>query len=146
VFAYDLHVTLALASIVAMLLVAGEGAVRLVRAQPPAKAASAGWSAVAVLLGMTAAGGLALLAGGQRPKEFLHLVYALLAFGAGPPCRLPDGPGEPASAGAGQIPWRAGRRRGDRAAVRHRLRHRPHLHRPPRCLRRAHARGDQELV
>ncbi len=83
-FAYDLHVTLALASIVAMLLVAGEGAVRLVRAQPPAKAASAGWSAVAVLLGMTAAGGLALLAGGQRPKEFLHLVYALLALGLVP--------------------------------------------------------------
>jgi hypothetical protein len=43
-----------------------------------------GLSAVAILLGMTIAGGLALLAGGQRPKEFLHLVYALLAFGLVP--------------------------------------------------------------
>jgi hypothetical protein len=82
--AHDLHVMLALASIAAMLGVAGEGAVRLVRARPPAKAASAGWSTVAILLGMTAAGGLALLAGGQRPKELLHLVYALLAFGLVP--------------------------------------------------------------
>ncbi len=40
--------------------------------------------AVAILLGMTAAGGLALLAGGQRPREFLHLVYALLALGLVP--------------------------------------------------------------
>jgi len=84
VFAHDLHVTLALASIVAMLLVAGEGAVRLVRARPSAKAASVGLGAAAILLGMTVAGGLALLAGGQRPKEFLHLVYALLAFGLVP--------------------------------------------------------------
>ncbi len=83
-FAHDLHVTLALASIVAMLLVAGEGTVRLVRARPPAKAASVGLGAVAILLGMTIAGGLALLAGGQRPKEFLHLVYALLALGLVP--------------------------------------------------------------
>lgn len=83
-FAQDLHVTLALASIAAMLVVAGEGAVRLVRARPPARLASAGLGAVAVLLGMTAAGGLALLAGGNRPREFLHLLYALLALGLVP--------------------------------------------------------------
>ncbi len=83
-FAHDLHVLLALASIAAMLGVAGEGAVRLVRARPPGRAAAAGSGAVAILLGMTAAGGLALLAGGQRPREFLHLVYALLAFGLVP--------------------------------------------------------------
>jgi hypothetical protein len=56
----------------------------MIRGRSPARAASVGWSAVVVLLGMTAAGGLALLAGGQRPKEFLHLVYALLAFGLVP--------------------------------------------------------------
>jgi hypothetical protein len=83
-FAHDLHVMLALASMAAMLGVAGEGAVRMVRARPPAKAASAGWGAITILLGMTAAGGLALLAGGQRPRELLHLVYALLAFGLVP--------------------------------------------------------------
>jgi hypothetical protein len=83
-FAHDLHVMLALASVAAMLGVAGEGAVRLVRARPPAKAASAGWSAVAILLGMAAAGGLALLARGERPRELLHLVYALVAFGLVP--------------------------------------------------------------
>jgi hypothetical protein len=83
-FAQDLHVTLALASIAAMLVVASEGAVRLVRARPPAKAASVGLAVVAVLLGMAAAGGLALLAGGHRPREFLHFVYALLALGLVP--------------------------------------------------------------
>lgn len=79
-FAHDLHVTLALASIALMLMVAGEGAVRLVRPRPPGRLASAGLGAVAVLLGMTAAGGLALLAGGNRPKEFLHLLYAVLSL------------------------------------------------------------------
>ncbi len=83
-FAHDLHVTLALASLAAILVVAGEGAVRLVSARPPGRAAAASSGAVAILLGMTAAGGLALLAGGQRPKEFLHLVYALLALGLVP--------------------------------------------------------------
>ena len=43
-----------------------------------------GLRAAVILLGMTAAGGLALLVGGQRPKEFLHLVYALLALGLVP--------------------------------------------------------------
>ncbi len=84
-FAHDLHLTLALASLAAMLLVAAEGAARLVRASPPGRLAAAGSGAVGVLLGMTAAGGLALLLGGRRPTEtLLHLVYALLAFGLVP--------------------------------------------------------------
>ena len=33
---------------------------------------------------MAAAGGLALLVGGRRPTEWLHLLYALLAFGLVP--------------------------------------------------------------
>jgi hypothetical protein len=32
-----------------------------------------------VIIGMTAAGGLAMLALGERPKGSLHLVYAVLA-------------------------------------------------------------------
>jgi hypothetical protein len=79
-FAHDLHLLLALASLAVMVLVAGEAAVRLVRAQPPGRLAAAGSGAVTILLGMAAAGGLALLLDGQRPKEWLHLVYALLAF------------------------------------------------------------------
>jgi hypothetical protein len=84
VFAHDLHVLLALASLAVVGLVAVEGAVRLVRARPPGRAAAAGSGGVAILLGMTIAGGLALLAGGHRPKEWLHLVYALLALGLVP--------------------------------------------------------------
>jgi hypothetical protein len=84
VFARDLHMTLALASLAAMVAVAGEGAVRLVRARPPGRMASVGLGVVVVLLGMTAAGGLALLVGGQRPKELLHLVYTVLALGLVP--------------------------------------------------------------
>ena len=83
-FAHDLHVILALASLAVMVLVAAEGAVRLVRARPPGRVAAAGAGAVAILLAMTTAGGLALLAGGRRPTEWLHLVYALLAFGLVP--------------------------------------------------------------
>jgi hypothetical protein len=85
VFARDLHLTLALASLAAMVLVVIEGTVRLVRASPPGKLAAVGSGVVAILLGMTAAGGLALLLGGRRPTEtWLHLVYALLAFGLVP--------------------------------------------------------------
>jgi peptidoglycan/LPS O-acetylase OafA/YrhL len=72
VFPRDLHLTLALASLAAMLLVAGEGAVRLVWARPPGRLAAVGSGVVAVLVG------------GRRPKEWLRLVYALLAFGLVP--------------------------------------------------------------
>ena len=84
-FAHDLHLALALASLAAMVLIAGEGTVRLVRARPPGRAAAVGSGVVTILLGMTAAGGLALLLGGRRPTQtWLHLVYALLAFGLVP--------------------------------------------------------------
>jgi hypothetical protein len=84
VFARDLHVALALAGLAVMVLVAVEGAVRLVRARPPGRLAAASSGVVGVLLGMAIAGGLALLAGGHRPREWLHLVYALLALGLVP--------------------------------------------------------------
>ena len=83
-FAHDLHLLLALASLAIMALVAGEAAVRLVRAQPPGRLAGVGSGAVTILLAMAAAGGLALLLGGHRPAEWLHLVYALVAFGLVP--------------------------------------------------------------
>jgi hypothetical protein len=37
-----------------------------------------------MLLGLTAAGGLAILSTGGRPFEDIHLLYALLAFAAVP--------------------------------------------------------------
>jgi hypothetical protein len=84
VFAHDLHLLLALASLAVMVLVAGEAAVRVVRPRPPGRLAAAGLGAVTILLGMAAAGGLALLLAGRRPAEWLHLLYALLAFGLVP--------------------------------------------------------------
>jgi hypothetical protein len=84
VFAHDLHLLLALASLAVMVLVAGEAAVRLVAARPPGRLAAVGSGAVTILLGMAAAGGLALLLAGQRPREWLHLVYALVALGLVP--------------------------------------------------------------
>jgi hypothetical protein len=80
VFGHDLHVMLALASLAGMAVVAGEGAVRLIRSRPPGRAASAAFNVVLVLLGMAAANGLALLLGGHRPREWLHLLYVVLAF------------------------------------------------------------------
>jgi hypothetical protein len=80
VFAHDLHLLLALTSLAVMALVAAEGAARLVAARPPGRLAAASSATVTILLGMTSAGGLALLVGGHRPSEWLHLVYALLAL------------------------------------------------------------------
>ena len=37
-----------------------------------------------LVLAVTAAGGLGLLAGGARPRELLHFVYAVIAVGAVP--------------------------------------------------------------
>lgn len=40
--------------------------------------------ALTLALVVTAAGGLGLLAGGARPREVLHFVYAVIAIGAIP--------------------------------------------------------------
>jgi hypothetical protein len=82
--ARDLHDLLALVSIFTMGVVVLEGGVRTVRDVPPGRWASRLSAVMLVLVGMTAAGGLALLAGGHRPRDFLHLLYAVLAFGAIP--------------------------------------------------------------
>jgi len=79
-FAHDLHVGLALATIVTVAAAAAEAAVRLVTARPPGRFAAALVPVTMVAVGMTAAGGLAMLARGERPSEFLHFIYATLAF------------------------------------------------------------------
>ncbi len=83
-FAHDLHVALAFASGAAMVVVAVEGAVRLVRASPPSRFASGSMVGALFVVGMAAAAGLAMLVRGERPQEGLHYVYAVLAFGLVP--------------------------------------------------------------
>jgi hypothetical protein len=80
-FAHDLHVTLAAASAAAVVLAGVEGAGRALVGRPAGRLASAASGLVLVLVGMTAAGGLAMLVQGERPEELLHFVYAVLAFG-----------------------------------------------------------------
>jgi hypothetical protein len=79
-FARDLHLLFALATVVAMLVVTGEAAVRLVRGRPPGRLAARGLAVVLILVVMAAAGGLALLVGGHRPREWWHAMYAGFAF------------------------------------------------------------------
>jgi hypothetical protein len=84
VFAHDLHLLLAALSAAAVLAATVEGAVRIGTGHPAGVAAERTRTALLLLVGMTAAGGLALLASGHHPKEWLHLVYGVLAFGLVP--------------------------------------------------------------
>lgn len=79
-FAHDLHLTLATGTVAAAVVAAVEAAGRALTGRPPGRFSAAMSAIVAVAVGMTAAGGLAMLARGQRPAELLHLVYAALAF------------------------------------------------------------------
>jgi hypothetical protein len=83
-FAHDLHVLLAWATMVAMVAIATEAVVRVVRGREPGHIAEVGVGLALILIGITAAAGLAMLARGERPREWLHLPYALLAFGVVP--------------------------------------------------------------
>jgi hypothetical protein len=83
-FARDLHVTLASATLVALIAVAIEGGVRAVHGGPVGQPARVGLNVSIVLVGMTAAAGVAMLVRGERPHEWLHVLYALLAFGMVP--------------------------------------------------------------
>jgi hypothetical protein len=80
-FAIDLHLALAYLSVAAMALVTIEGGIRAVRARPPGKWAARGANAILLLIGITAVAGLALLVTGHHPQQWLHLMYAFLAFG-----------------------------------------------------------------
>lgn len=80
----DLHLDLAVLSLVAMAGVAAEGVWRVLSAGAPGRLASIGSTASLLLLGVTAAGGLGILLGGGRPRVLLHFVYAGLALGSVP--------------------------------------------------------------
>lgn len=79
-FAQDLHVGLAAVTVAAFAVVAIEAAARAVSRRPPGRFAMMTSTAAEILVGMTAAGGLAMLFTGERPDEPLHFVYAVLAF------------------------------------------------------------------
>lgn len=82
--ARGLHDLLALLTLLTMALAVVEGAVRTVTGLLPGRWASRLSDALLIMVGVTAAGGLALLAGGHRPADSLHFLYAILAFGAVP--------------------------------------------------------------
>jgi hypothetical protein len=68
-----------------LVLLAGlEGAQRALRRLPAGAAAARLDGLVLLLVAVTAAGGLGLLVGGARPRELLHLVYAVVALAALP--------------------------------------------------------------
>jgi hypothetical protein len=79
-FVRDLHVGLAVATVGAFVVVAGEAATRAVAARPPGRFATAISAVAMIAVGMTAAGGLAMLVRGEHPSEPLHFVYAVVAF------------------------------------------------------------------
>jgi len=79
-FAHDLHLLLTVATLVAMVVVAVEAAVRLARGRPPGRFAARSLAVVLILVVTAAAGGLALLVGGHRPHEWWHAMYAGFAF------------------------------------------------------------------
>lgn len=76
-----MHVVLAVLTAFTLVAATGEGGVRAVRGRSPGVAAERTRAAVLLAVGVTAAAGLALLVGGHRPGEWLHLIYAVLAFG-----------------------------------------------------------------
>lgn len=80
-FAHDLHVTLAAASAGAVVVAGVEGAGRALAGRSAGRLASITSGLVLVVVGMTGAGGLAMLVQGERPRELLHYMYAVLAFG-----------------------------------------------------------------
>jgi hypothetical protein len=79
-FAHDLHVSLAVGTVVAVAVVAIEATARALTGGPPGRFSAAISATLIFVVGMTAAGGLAMIALGERPREFLHFVYAAVAF------------------------------------------------------------------
>lgn len=94
-FAHDLHVALASVTMVGFTATAVEGGVRAVHGTAAGRIARAALNGSILVVGMTAAAGLAMLARGERPHEWLHVLYALLVFAMVPAVdsvALPAGP------------------------------------------------------
>lgn len=79
-FARDVHVLLAILTLLAAVWATSEGVIRFVRKLPSGRAAARSKTAVVIATAMTAAAGLALLLSGKHPGEWIHLIYAAFAF------------------------------------------------------------------
>lgn len=77
----NLHIALAILTTLSVLAATVEGALRMARKTPAGNAAWKTLVAVLISAGLTALAGVALLISGEHPKEWLHLLYAALAFG-----------------------------------------------------------------
>ena len=77
----NFHIVLAILTTLSVLSATAEGAFRAIRKTPAGNAAWRTLVAVLVSAGTTAIAGVALLISGEHPKEWLHLLYAALAFG-----------------------------------------------------------------
>ena len=80
----QLHAWLAVAAALVVVLVGLEAGWRAWRRLPPGETTRRLEGLLLVLLLITIAGGLGLLAGGGHPREILHFVYAIVVFGAVP--------------------------------------------------------------
>lgn len=76
-----LHIALAIATTLTVLAATIEGAIRIINKRPAGDAAFRTLIAVMISTVITALAGVALLISGKHPKEWLHLLYAALAFG-----------------------------------------------------------------
>ncbi len=75
-----LHWLLALASAAVLALAGLEASLRAVQNRKPGQLSARLPESVLLLLGITVASGLGMFLGGAHPQEWLHLLYALLAF------------------------------------------------------------------
>ncbi|HEU5424256.1 MAG TPA: hypothetical protein VFU72_11990 [Nitrolancea sp.] len=78
--AHELHLVLAAASTMAVLLVALDGLRRALRGVPAGPRSARLFDLSLVLLVITSASGLGLLVGGGRPRELYHLMYGGFAL------------------------------------------------------------------
>jgi hypothetical protein len=70
--------------VLAVVLLGLEAVIRIVRRTPPGVVAERLSQIFLIALVVTVAGGLGLLAGGGRPTEALHFVYAIVALAVVP--------------------------------------------------------------
>jgi hypothetical protein len=77
----DLHVALAILTALSVASATAEGALRMISNKPAGNAAWRTLVAVLISAGATVVAGVVLLISGEHPKEWLHYLYAALAFG-----------------------------------------------------------------
>ena len=75
------HVIFAFSSLIAIVVATIEGGIRFVRSTPWNKNSLRTLVAVVMSLLLTAIIGVLLVISGERPKEWLHLLYVALALG-----------------------------------------------------------------